>query len=269
MRTLEQRLRIANRDPIKIPVDPKVSAEMRDRILKQRRIGSTDLAKYAVFLKDDRSGIVKIFPDERCLSKSVISASPLCQKGILLSSFFNFRARAYGDQIYHDIYFDKDRLTSESFFTQGVFVEIGDAAIEDVSADHAALKYLIDLSAAKDPKTAAEQAKQFKEGTNLSGYRYADSVTPRENTTYGFRTIAYKLENTIAPYNPETTMTELMFLSLAFDKRVDLIGTFRILGRDEYGGLTIVWKELSRRDAPKIKFSKDQPLRDFKPRQNY
>lgn len=60
-------------------------------------------------------------------------------------------------------------------------------------------------------------------------------------------------------------MNEMMFLSLAVDKRLDVILVFRILNRDEYGGLTIVWKELSRSDAAKLRFGKNQSMRDFRP----
>jgi hypothetical protein len=62
----------------------------------------------------------------------------------------------------------------------------------------------------------------------------------------------------------ETTTDEMMFLSLAFDKRLDMIVVFRILGRDEFDGLTIVWKELKRKDAAKIKFGKREVLKDFR-----
>jgi hypothetical protein len=55
----------------------------------------------------------------------------------------------------------------------------------------------------------------------------------------------------------------LLFQDLDLEKRVDLIVGLRVIRLDD-GNATIVWKELSRKDAPKLKFAKGEPLGDFK-----
>jgi hypothetical protein len=56
----------------------------------------------------------------------------------------------------------------------------------------------------------------------------------------------------------------MMFLCLSFDKRLEMIVVFRILGRVVFVCLSIVWKELKRKDAAKIKFGKREVLKDFR-----
>jgi hypothetical protein len=126
------------------------------------------------------------------------------------------------------------------------------------------LKYLVAYQPDTDPKAAAEHAKQFRSGITVDGFRYTDSITPDENRTFAMRLIAYGLENGLGPVTDQTTSDEMLFQSLVYDKRVDVVVVFRILERDELGGLTIVWKELSRSDAAKIKFRKNQSPKEFR-----
>ncbi|MEO8574318.1 MAG: hypothetical protein ABI481_10140 [Pyrinomonadaceae bacterium] len=265
MHTLERRLELATRQPKGMPVEPKLSDEQREHVLKVRRVSAANLEKYSGFLKQEHTGIFKLFPDLGCISKQVVKVTQECERYVALSSSFTFRTNSYSDEVYHDIRFTNDRLSSSSFFSQGVFTAIGDEPIENIELSHPALKFLTSLEPDVDPKLAAEHAHQFQTGVDSSGYHYADGLGPQQNVTYALRMIAYRLENSLKPLSEQTTSNEMMFLSLTFDKRLDIVVLFRVLGEDENGGLTIVWKELSRNDAAKIKFGKNQTLKDFRP----
>ncbi len=268
MRAQEATLREATRKPRVVPLEPRLSDEERDRVLQLRRVSARDIGKYEVFLKREKTGILKLFPDLGCLSKNVISVAPECRRFVPMSSSFTFRTNSYSDPTYHDIHFAQDRISSHSFFSQGIFTVIGDEPIDGVGVTHPAIKYLVDFQSATDPATAGQRAREFQTGIGSGGFRYADHIVPQADTTYALRMIAYRLENTLRPISDETSMTEMMFLSLAFDKRVDITVVFRILGTDELGGMTILWKEVDRKDAGKIKFGKNQALRDFRPGSN-
>ena len=223
-----------------------------------------DLERYRSFLNEPDTGIFKIFPNLGCVSKSVISLAPECSRFVPLSSSFTFRTKHYTDEIYHDIYYTGEKIVSDSFFSQGIFVTIGDEPIERVDLTHQALKYLVSFQPDTNVDSARDHAKALKSGVDANGYRYADHLEPRDNITYAMRMMAYRLGNSLKPVGDDTPMNEMMFHSLAFDKRVDIIVLFRILRRDENAGLTIVWKELSRADAVKLKFAKNEFLRDFR-----
>lgn len=265
MRALEQKMRSLSREMPKAPAEPQLSSEERSRILRLRHVDAAHLRSYASFLNQEHAGIFKLFPDLGCKSKDVISVSLECERQVPLSSAFTFRTNSYGDEIYHDIHFKGERVVADSFFEQGIFGVLGDEPVENVNLLHPALKYLTSYSPDTDAKLASEHADGFRQGMEFNGYRYADSIDPQKDVTYAMRLIAYRLENRLKPLTAETTMNEMMFLSLAVDKRLDAIVIFRILDRDEYGGLTIVWKELSRSDAAKLRFGKNQPMKDFRP----
>lgn len=265
MRTLEMRSKQASRKAPVVPEEPKLSAEERSRVLKLRHVAPADVAAYSSLLNQDRTGIFKLFPDNGCRSKKVVRLAGECERSVPLSSSFTFRTVTYGDEDYHDIFFKGERISSNAFFSQGIFSIVGDEPLEKVGLSHPALRYLQAFQPDTDPKLAFEHAQKLQAGVEFEGHRYSNGISPNENVTYAVRLIAYRLENAVKPLSTTSTMNEMMFLSLAVDKRVDIIVAFRILGRDEHGGLTIVWKELSRHDAPRIKFGKSQPLRDFKP----
>jgi len=270
MRALDQKMRPAARqiNVSSTVVEPKLTTEERNRILKLRHVAPSDVAAYSTLLAQDHTGIFKLFPDLGCVSKDVILLTRACSESVPMSSSFTFRAVSYGDDLYHDIIFKGDRILSHGFFSQGIFTAVGDEPIEKIELSHPALKYFNAFQADNEPKSAIEHARQLRSGVEFEGHSYSDGITPKENQTYAVRLIAYRLENTLKPLSATSTMTEMLFLSLAVDKRLDMVVVFRILGRDDHGGLTIVWKELSRQDASKIKFSKGQILRDFKPEQN-
>lgn len=262
---LDQTLEVATRKPREMPVEPKLSDAARQRVLQLRRVSFDDVKRNEKLLARTGTGIFKLFPDLGCVSKSVISVAPECDRFVPLSSSFTFRTNGYSDELYHDIYFKKDVITSNGFFTQGIFGVVGDSLVDAIDKDHPSVAYLRTYEPATDPKTAVEHARQFQKGVESNGFQYTDTITPRENVTYVMRIIAYRLDNSLRPVDHETSMNEIMFHSLAYDKRLDLIVVFRLLGRDEYGAYTVVWKELDRHEASKIKFGKGQPLRDFRP----
>ena len=262
---LNQKLEVITRKSRQMPAEPKLSDADRQRVLQVRRVAFEDVKRHETLLSKAGTGIFKLFPDLGCVSKNVVRVAPECDQFVPMSSSFTFRTNGYSDEVYHDIYFTRDQITSNSFFSQGIFGVVGDSLIETIEKDHPSLEYLRTYEPATDPKTAVEQAKQFQKGVESNGFQYTDTITPRENVTYVMRIIAYRLDNALKPVDHETSMNEIMFHSLAFDKRQDMIVVFRLLGRDELGGYTIVWKEMDRHDAAKIKFGKGQPLRDFRP----
>jgi hypothetical protein len=262
---LKQKLEVITRKPREMPVEPKLTGAERERVLRLRRVAFEDVKRNEKLLARAGTGIFKLFPDIGCISKNVVRVAVECEQFVPISSAFTFRTNGYSDELYHDIFFKKDHITSNAFFSQGIFGIVGDVEIDSIDKDHPSLEYLRKYEPAIDPKTAQDHACEFQKGIEANGYRYSDLVIPRENVTYVMRMIAYRLDNTLKPVDHNTAMNEIMFHSLSFDKRIDMTVVFRLLGRDELGGYTVVWKELDRRDAAKIKFGKGQPLRDFRP----
>jgi hypothetical protein len=266
MRQLENRMiALSKLDAMTLRKTPTLDKGARDRIIALRRIASEDVAKHAAFLTEERTGMFKLFSDHDCVSETIVRIDGNCTDFVPESSSFSFRTGNYTDTYYHDIGYNNDEFYSDAFFSQGIFVSLGDVPIEKVDLEHEAVKVLAAQKPVTDPGEARASAIRYKTGFEQGGFLFAQHAKPAVNATYAVRTIAYRLQNSLPPITDGATMNELRFHSLGFDKRADQIVVFRVVRRAQSGTATIVWKELSRRDAPKIKFPKGAPLADFKP----
>jgi hypothetical protein len=96
---------------------------------------------------------------------------------------------------------------------------------------------------------AQKQFLQMMRGVKVGNYEYKKAVPMIENATYALRVVAYK-------GNIFRSFRGFRFDVLDGDKRVDLTIVFRVVRKDADGSATLVWKELERRDAPRIRFMK-------------
>jgi hypothetical protein len=268
MREFDTVMQAANKPRRSEPANPTIDKETSDGIRLARRVNDADLARYSQFLQSDKTGLFKLFPDYDCVTKNVIRTDGDCKNFIMASSSFSFRTRGYIHPYYHDLGFNHGEISSNAFFLQGVFVSLGNVPIENVTPGHEGLKFIYDLKASSEPDGARSMGSRIKSGVESGGFAYSSSVKPAENMTFALRSIAYDLANSLPPVSETTSSSELRFHTLSLDKRADVIVVFRIVRKDEDGSLTIVWKELDRREAPKIKFLKGEKFVDFKPAQN-
>lgn len=244
---------------------PELDKKSKDRVRKMRMLDTRDVERYRAFLSDPKkAGIFRIFPDFDCRSKNVVNIGPECAEFVPETSDFSFRAIAYTNRLYHDIGFDRTQLISDSFFSQGILVSLGDVPVENADLQFPAIKYLLDIKPDAMVANAKKTSDMFDRGVDSGGFYYSSRVIPTEKTTYALRSIAYQHAGSLPSLRPDSTLTEIKFKSLEMDSRDDVIVVFRIVRKDTDGGLTIVWKELSRKDGPKLKFAKDEVLADFK-----
>jgi len=244
---------------------PTIDRETSERIRLARRVDAADYSRYSEFLKAEKTGIFKLFPDYDCVVKNVIRIDGDCKDFVMASSSFSFRNLGYAHPYYSDLVFNQGEIFSNAFFSQGIIVSLGDVPIEDVMPSGDGVRFIFDLPPASDPIEARKMAVKFKAGLEDNGFKYSSSVRPAENTTYALRSIAYNVANSLPAVTEMTSLNELRFHTLSLDKRGDVIIVFRIVRKGADGSLTIVWKELDRKEAPKIKFSKGEKFVDFKP----
>ncbi len=264
-RPFDTAMKASSRPDRSVPAGPTMDKETSERIRLARRIDAADYARYTEFLKADRTGLFKLFPDYDCVVKNAIRIDGNCKNFVMASSSFSFRNLGYAHPYYHDLGFNNGEIFSNAFFAQGILVPLGDVPIEDVAAGRDGLKFIFDFQPASDPKEARKMAARLKSGIENGGFKYSSAVKPVENTTYVLRSIAYDIANSLPAVTDETSMSELRFHTLSIDKRADAIIVFRIVRIGGDGSLTIVWKELDRKEAPKIKFQKNEKFTDFKP----
>lgn len=243
-------------------IEPKLTSDSKERIKQYRKVDASDLKQYGEFLRAENTGIFKLFPNYDCQTENVIRVDGECETFVPMSSNFSFRQKSYIDFDYSDLQFYKGELNSSGFFTQGIFLSLGELPIETVSLE--SIRALTEVTTASNFNEARVKSVDFYNGVAANGSTLISRVKPQLNNTYAIRIIAYKVANSFPPVTGKTPTIQLKFMSLSYDKRSDEIIVFKIVRKDEIGGLTLVWKQLSKRDAPKIKFSKDEPLSDFR-----
>jgi hypothetical protein len=228
------------------PIRRKATKEQK----KQLQPRAEDLAAYAQILRQPKTGIFRLMPDLECEKNTlVIKADETCLKAIPGSSFYSFREREHTQEVLADIRLKNNYLISDGILSQGIMVNLGDVALENVTTESEGLKFLNDYVPQVFKNEAQKQFMQMVKGVKSGRYEYTKIVPAVENRTYGLRVIAYK-GIVIRAYRG------FRFDLLAGDKRTDITLAFRVVRKDKDDGLTLVWKELSRRESPKIKLEK-------------
>src|SRR5687768_8948285 len=228
MRELDARLKGLNRPRTAVPAGPAIDKETSERIRLARRVDAADHSRYSEFLKADKTGMFKLFPDHDCVTKNVVRTDGDCKNFVMASSSFSFRNPGYAHPYYHDLGFNNGEIFSNAFFSQGILVSLGDVPIEDVTPGRDGLKFILDFQPASEPAGAKSMAARLKNGIEFGGFTYSVAVRPVENTTYALRSIAYNVANSLPPVSETTSVNELRFHTLALDKRADVIIVFRI-----------------------------------------
>ncbi len=249
-----ERLRSVSENPVSIvkresylPLLVKPNKEQR----KLLEPNGSDLAGFAVFLKQPNTGLIKLFPaDGGCEENArVLRADDNCLNWIPGSAFYSFRKREHSAEVLSDIRYKNGFLISDGLFSQGIFVVLGNAAIENVSLQNEGMKFLVEYRPEMSSEEALKQSVKITKGIKIGKYEYKNTVPVRENMTYALRVIAYQ-------GRVYQSFRGQVFNVLDGDKRADLTLAFRIVRRDENGTLTLVWKELDRRPSPKVIFPK-------------
>ncbi|HEV7699371.1 MAG TPA: hypothetical protein VGO43_04005 [Pyrinomonadaceae bacterium] len=244
---------------------PKIDKATQARIDLMRQISQKDAATYLELLKSKDAGIFKLFPNLNCISERVIKVNDECADFVPLSSHFSFRHNAYIEAPFQDIEYVDGVIRAHGFFTQGILLDLRDTSIETVALDNPAISAIQTVGTGDSMVDEARATERdLTNGVSVGGYVFTNYWKPYVGHTFALRVIAYKLNRSLPPMSDDSTAIETKFHSLEYDKRLDSTIVFRVLSRDDKGGVTIVWKELKRADAPKLAFAKGQPLSDFK-----
>ena len=228
------------------PVRQKPTREQKRQLAPDYR----DLAKYARFLEQPKTGIFRLLPDLDCNENPlVIKADEECLKYIPESSFYSFREKEHTVELLSDIRLDEGHLISDGIMAQGIMVPLGDVALENVSLKSEGLNFLTNYLPNSSSPEAKKQYTEILRGVRIGKHLYRKSFPARENTTFAMRVIAYR-------GNIFRSFRGYRYNLLDGDKRIDMILAFRIISKGNDGGITMLWKELERRRSPEITYPK-------------
>lgn len=212
-----------------------------------------DLMKHQQFLRQPKTGIFRLLPDLGCFENMyVLKADEICRNAIPESSFYSFREKEHTIEVLADIRLKNGYLISDGILSQGILVKLGDVELEKVTSESEGLAFLKNFSPQISSAGAKEQYLQIAKGIKDGKHEYRKALPALENTTYALRVIAYR-------GNVFRVFRGFRFDLLEGDKRIDIMLAFRVIRKDRDGTLTLLWKEIERKDSPRLKFPKKQP----------
>jgi hypothetical protein len=209
-----------------------------------------DLQKYAQFLDQSRTGIFRLMPDIGCTENiNVIKADAACLNFIPESSYYSFREKEHTIEMLADIRLRNGFLISDGIMAQGFLVHLGEIELEKIAPQSAGVEFLSNYSPDTESAEAQKDYLLMMRGVKVGNYEYKKALPIIENGTYALRVIAYK-------GSVYRAFRGYRFDVLFGDKRIDLTIAFRVIRKEQDGGITLLWKELARREAPRLIFPK-------------
>lgn len=209
-----------------------------------------DLKKYEQFLEQPRTGIFRLMPDIGCTENiNIIRADAVCLSFIPESSYYSFREKEHTIELLSDIRLKNGFLISDGVLSQSILVNLGEVALEEIAPASEGVEFLTGYSPSAQGAEAQNQYVQMVRGVKVGKYEYKKALPIIENATYALRVVAYR-------GNVFRTFRGYWFDLLEGDKRIDLTIAFRVIRKEQDGAVTLLWKEIERKDAPRLIFPK-------------
>ncbi|HVE58323.1 MAG TPA: hypothetical protein VNB22_15940 [Pyrinomonadaceae bacterium] len=209
-----------------------------------------DLRKYEQFLEQPHTGIFRLMPDIGCTENiNVIKADAVCLSFIPESSYYSFREKEHTIELLSDIRLKNGVFISDGILSQSILVHLGEIALEEIAPASEGLAFLTEFSPSAQGVEAQNQYTQMMRGVKVGKYEYKKAVPMIENATYALRVVAYK-------GNVFRTFRGYWFDLIEGDKRIDLTIAFRVIRKEQDGAVTLLWKEIGRKDSPRLTFPK-------------
>jgi len=205
--------------------------------------------KYAAFLRQPDTGIVKLNANEECANNAeVVAADPNCLKYKIPGggTAYSFRYESHRIPRLSDLMLKKDVLKTDGVLQQGLMVYLGDIPIDGLSLTSPGMRYLVNFKPASDKTDLTSMDRRLLVGIESDGYSYRLGFYVKNGRTFALRSIAFQ-GSFIRSWN------NIPYDEFTYDKRDDITVVFKVIDVDADGNLTIVWKELARRHAPALK----------------
>ncbi len=246
---------VAGRDgmlPIALARRNSEAANLRllaEQALKRLKVSKADREAYAEFLKQPRTGMIKLAPVVEC-SKMVDAGNPnnpclfyyIDGRG----AAFSFRTQKHALVELADFARTDGDFVTGGFQVLGMLTSLGDQPIEAIGASDPAVIEISQFAAATSVAQFEDQKKSLAGGIMIGNLSFSMRSPIRLNNTYLIRSVAYK------PRFVNSDLADPLPRGFELDERRDVVFAFRLVSISEGGALNILWKELIRRESPTL-----------------
>jgi hypothetical protein len=225
-----------------------------EKELKLVAVNTEFIEKYRTFLSKENTGIFRLIPDFGCNeNRNIVVVKEECTKYSMpgSGSAFSFRKNGYRLWRLADLIYRENVLFSGSRYTQGILGALGDVDLEGLSLSSAGVKQLREFVPPSEYKVIEQQYKKIERGIIVGNVFFSNKMKVKEDSTYILRSIAYRGKSYTS------VGTRVTYDEFEFDKRFDILIGFRVVKKDQDGSLLILWKELERKESPKLQFPKE------------
>jgi hypothetical protein len=231
--------------------DTKLTNEQKEMLAPL----AEDLRSYAVFLKQENTGIFRLHPKGKYeITGRTVSVHEAAKMRLPIlggGAYYSFAERSNKLGPWSEICLDEGRLHAGGLNKAiGILTGLGDVSLESVTLKTAGLDFLTSLAPPKKYSELAELVEKSAQGFQANDFIYGSFAKAALNTTYVLRSILYKKDGYVV--HPHEPYYRLRMSSLGY-KGSDNLFAFRIIRRHEDGSITIVWRRLQKFAASKIK----------------
>jgi len=186
-----------------------------------------DRLLYAEFLTQPNTGLIRLLPREKFDREDKMTI-----RGGGAYYSFALLTHAYGRG--SDIELGQNRLSvGFAGYDYGLLVQAGKGPFGELTFDNPSVSALANYKIAATEAEARSEHQRFGAGANLDGIKVRSYLPVEVNANYVLRSINY----------PDS----------------DVLVVFRVIGKDEDGSVTILWKLLERFPKPEVARAKQTP----------
>ncbi len=217
--------------------------------------------EHSLFLAKKNTGIVRLINPKSCVSDIQIHPSTgykkyeklltECPERFIVggASSYSFRGMDFAPTYKADIEIKNGLMFSTGLLNQTIFVDIGEVDLESVSLTSSGAKFLTAFIPAEAQVDATKQSDNLRKGITQDNFKYSNFLMLAENHTYLLRSIAYRGEAKIV----SSTGLKYEYNRLQDDIRKDIVIAFRIIKLNTDQSVILLWKEIDRKNSPKLK----------------
>jgi hypothetical protein len=212
----------ADRTPRPNAGPPHVShSKLTDEQKSLLKASPQDEASFAKFLGQSNTGLIRLLPREKY---DYTVQMPLKGGG----AYYSFNKLSHEASPWSDIKFQDGRLhAGVNELTLGLLTTLNDVPLERLDSDNPAVKQISQLALPANYAEYQDHVLRRRSGFEAGGKTYRPELPAQLNTTYLLRSTIYN--------------------------RADSVIAFRVIRRDADGGITLLWKILSKLPVKKLK----------------
>jgi hypothetical protein len=229
-----------------LPSLSNIKLTEKDR--KAIAINKEDAVKYAAFLKQPHTGIIRLHDIFNCQqNQRIYNVEDSCPPNIAgKAGSYSFGENKYTYKSLSNITLEKSSFRSLAVNTLGVFTNLGDVELGNITLSTNGIKEMAEFEPSVKASEIKDQHAILTKGFQIGIFIYRTSLPLKENSTYALRSIAYRDKNSLQGSEKSKILLQ--------NKRLDIIVVLRVIRNHEDGSYSLLWKELRSKKAPKIQY---------------